>query len=172
MAQPTKNSSLNHGLVSSSRQTPGSGEIGRAISTHILDLIALSVGADQDAAAQAKCRGVRAARLQAIKADVASHFSDVDLSVVAVAARHSVTPRYVHKLFEAEGATFSEYVLARRLEFAYRMLTDPRLIARPIASIAFDSGFSDLSHFNRAFRRRYDATPTGVRAEAAHSRTR
>jgi len=148
----------------SSRQTPGSGEIGRAISTHILDLIALSVGADQDAAAQAKCRGVRAARLQAIKADVASHFSDVDLSVVAVAARHSVTPRYVHKLFETEGETFSEYVLARRLEFAHRLLADRRLAERSVTSIALDAGFSDVSYFNRAFRRRYDATPTNVRA--------
>jgi len=29
---------------------------------------------------------------------------------------HSVTPRYIHKLFETEGETFSEFVLARRLE--------------------------------------------------------
>jgi len=149
-------------LLGSSR-APRSTELGRAISAHILDLIALSVGAHQDAAAQAQVRGVRAARLQAIKADVASHFCEVDLSVAEVAARHSVTPRYVHKLFETEGGTFSEYVLACRLEFAHRMLTDRRLVARPITSIAFDSGFSDLSHFNRMFRRRYNATPTEVR---------
>jgi AraC-like DNA-binding protein len=139
-------------------------ELDRAISTHILDLIALSVGARQDAAAQAQGRGVRAARLQAIKADVASHFSEGDLSVTEVAARHSMTTRYVHKLFETEGVTFSEYVLACRLEFAHRLLTDRRLAALPITSIAFDSGFSDLSHFNRMFRRRYNATPTEVRA--------
>jgi AraC-like DNA-binding protein len=144
-------------------RAPRSTELDRAISTHILDLIALSVGARQDAAVEAQGRGVRAARLQAIKADVASHLNEGDLSVAAVAARHSVTPRYVHKLFETEGATFWEYVLARRLEFAHRMLTDRRFVARPITSIAFDSGFSDLSHFNRLFRRRYDATPTEVR---------
>ena len=147
-----------------SRQVPRSAELDRAISTHILDLIALSVGAHQDAAAEAQGRGVRAARLHAIKADVASHFSEGDLSVAAVAARHSVTPRYIHKLFETEGATFSEYVLTRRLEFAYRLLTDRRLVRRSITSIAFDAGFLDLSHFNRMFRRRYNATPTEVRA--------
>jgi AraC-like DNA-binding protein len=102
--------------------------------------------------------------LYAIKADVASHFSESDLSVAAVAARHSVTPRYIHKLFETEGATFSEYVLACRLDFAHRLLTIPRLVGRPITSVAFDAGFSDLSHFNRMFRRRYNATPTEVRA--------
>jgi AraC-like DNA-binding protein len=147
-----------------SRQTPESAEISRAISTHILDLVALSVGTDQDTAAQAKGRGVRAARLHAIKADLDSHFSDVGLSVVAIAARHSVTPRYVHKLFETERETFSEYVLARRLEFTHRLLTDGRLVGRPISLIAFDAGFSDLSYFNRMFRRRYNATPTEVRA--------
>lgn len=146
-----------------SSQVPRSTELDHAISTHILDLIALSVGARQDVAAEAQGRGVRAARLQAIKADVASHFSEGDLSVAAVATRHSITPRYIHKLFETEGATFSEYVLACRLEFAHRMLTDRRFVERPITSIAFDAGFSELSHFSRMFRRRYNATPTEVR---------
>jgi AraC-like DNA-binding protein len=154
------------------RENPGSPDFGHAISTHILDLIALSVGTDRDIAVEAGARGVRAARLQAIKADVSGRLSDSELSAAAVAVRHGVTPRYVHKLFEMEGATFSEFVLARRLEFARRLLTDPRLSRRSITSIAFDAGFSDLSHFNRAFRRRYDATPTATRSEASGSITR
>jgi AraC-like DNA-binding protein len=103
------------------------------------------------------CTYLRAARMQAIKADISSRLGDGDLSVSAVAARHGVTSRYVHKLFETEGATFSEYVLARRLELAHRLLTDPRFGSRSIASIALDAGFSDLSHFNRTFVD--DATP-------------
>jgi AraC-like DNA-binding protein len=46
------------------------------------------------------------------------------------------------------------------------MLTDPRLAARSITSIAFDAGFGDLSYFNRCFRRRYGATPSDVRSSA------
>ena len=151
------------GLLGSS-QVPRSTELDRAISIHILDLIALSVGARQDAATEAQDRGVRAARLQAIKADVASRFSEEELSVATVAARHSVTLRYIHKLFETEGATFSEYVLASRLEFAHRMLTDRRFVGRSITSIAFDAGFSELFSFNRMFRRRYNTTPTEIPA--------
>ncbi|MBV8103355.1 MAG: helix-turn-helix transcriptional regulator [Hyphomicrobiales bacterium] len=156
----------------SRRETADSSDFGHAIATHILDLIALSVGADRDAEVAAAERGVRAARLQSIKADISSRLSDGDLSVAAVAAYHCVSSRYVHKLFETEGSTFSEYVLARRLELAYRLLTNPRLESRSITSIALDAGFADLSHFNRTFRRRYDATPTGARAEASHSSTR
>jgi AraC-like DNA-binding protein len=154
---------------SESPETPG---FDHAVATHILDLIALSVGADRDAEAAAAERGVRAARLQAIKADILGRLSHGNLSVSAVAARHGVTPRYVHKLFETEGATFSGFVLARRLELAHRLLTDPRFGSRSITSIALDAGFSDLSHFNRTFRRRYDATPTWERAEATRSGTR
>jgi AraC-like DNA-binding protein len=50
-------------------------------------------------------------------------------------------------------------------------LGDPRFAHQSISSIAFNLGFSDLSDFNRTFRRRHEATPTEVRAEAIHSGT-
>ena len=74
-----------------------------------------------------------------------------------------MTPRYIHKLFENEGLTFSAFVLAQRLSRAHRILSDPRLADRNISSVAFGVGFGDLSYFNRAFRRRFAATPTEIR---------
>jgi AraC-like DNA-binding protein len=139
-------------------------ELGRAVSTHIHDLVALTIGGHPDAMAFAQGRGARAARLQAIKADVSRNAGDIDLTVVAVATRHGVTPRYIHKLFETEDVTFSEFVLTRRLAIAHRFLSDQRLAHRSIASIAFDAGFADLSYFNRTFRRQYSVTPSEVRA--------
>jgi AraC-like DNA-binding protein len=137
--------------------------LGRTVAAHVYDLIALIVGANADAVAAAEDRGVKAARLRAIKTDIARRLADGELTIADVAARQGVTLRYVHKLFEGEGTSFSRYVLDRRLEAAYRVLTDQRQDHRSILSIAFDSGFADLSHFNRTFRRRYDATPTDVR---------
>jgi AraC-like DNA-binding protein len=140
-------------------------DLRQAVAVHICDLLALSVGANRDAIEVAEQRGVRAARLQAIKTDIARSLGDCALSVSEIAMRHGMTPRYVQKLFASEGATFSEYVLERRLAHVRRLLTDPRLVHRAITSIAFDAGFADLSYFNRTFRRRFDATPTEVRAE-------
>jgi AraC-like DNA-binding protein len=40
---------------------------------------------------------------------------------------------------------------------------DQRLAGHSIRTIAFDSGFSDLSSFNRAFRRRFGMTPSEAR---------
>jgi AraC-like DNA-binding protein len=135
---------------------------------HVYDLIALALGATRDAANLARGRGVRAARLSAIKGDILANLAGSDdLSVETIAGRQGITPRYVHMLFEAEGTTFSQFVLGRRLMLAHRLLADPRQDHRTIAAIAFEAGFGDLSHFNRAFRRRFGITPRDVRTEFA-----
>ena len=133
------------------------------------DLIAATIRASRDDRAIAEGRGIAAARLRAIMADISTHLGDGDLSVTEVAMRHHVTPRYVHKLFENEGLTFSSFVLGQRLSRAHRILSDPRLSDRSISSVAFDVGFGDLSYFNRAFRRCYAATPTEIRQSASQA---
>ena len=65
-------------------------------------------------------------------------------------------------MFQAEGETFSGFVLARRLDRAMQRLTDGA-DPRPVGAIAFDVGFGDLSYFNRTFRRRFGLTPSQVR---------
>jgi AraC-like DNA-binding protein len=141
-------------------------ELQRLAVTHMHDLIAATIRATRDGRAIMEGRGIAAARLQAIMADISANIGDGDLSVAAIASRHCVTPRYVHKLFEGEGLTFSTFVLGRRLSRAHRILSDPQLADRNISSVAFDVGFGDLSYFNREFRRRYAATPTEIRQSA------
>jgi AraC-like DNA-binding protein len=136
------------------------------IGATLADLIALVLGAEGDAAKVARSRGLRAARLRAIKADIASHLGEMELSVTAVAARRGVSPRYVQMLFEAEGNTFSRFVRGQRLARAHRLLTDPRHAAWTMIAVALESGFCDLSTFNHAFRRAYGASPSEVRAAA------
>ncbi|MGY4315483.1 AraC-like DNA-binding protein [Bradyrhizobium sp. JR3.5] len=69
--------------------------------------------------------------------------------------RSASSERYVHKLFERAGTTFASYVMDRRLDGAARDLKDPATTGRAIGDIAFDWGFSDLSHFTRRFRHRF-----------------
>jgi AraC-like DNA-binding protein len=145
---------------------PPTHELGQLAVAHIYDLAALTMGATRDAAEIAKGRGLRVARLRAIKADIAEELASQNLSVEAVAIRQGVSPRYVQMLFEQEGTTFSQYVIGQRLARAHRILTDPRFADQSITSVAFDAGFGDLSYFNRAFRRCYGGTPSEIRAEA------
>jgi AraC-like DNA-binding protein len=141
-------------------------ELRRQAVLHIHDLIALAIGATRDAAEIAKGRGARAAWLPVIKEDIATQLDQPNLSVATVAARHRIKPRQIQRLFESEGTTFTEYVLAQRLARAHRLLTNPLHASQKISTIAFDVGFGDLSHFNRAFRRRYGMTPSGLRTGA------
>ena len=152
--------------IAEEQQSLDTPELQRLVATHIHDLIALALGATRDGQAIAMRRGIRAARLRAIMSDITANLADRDLTIAAVAQRQRVTPRYLHKLFEGEELTFSAFVLSQRLSRAHRILCDPRFGDRNISSVAFDVGFSDLSYFNRTFRRRYDATPSDIRNSA------
>jgi AraC-like DNA-binding protein len=105
--------------------------------------------------------------MHAIKGDIARNLTDGDVSAGALATRHRVTARYIHKLFEGEGTTLSRFVLGQRLSRVHRLLTDPRSAGQTIGALSFAAGFGDLSTFNHAFRRFYGATPSDVRAAAA-----
>jgi AraC-like DNA-binding protein len=138
----------------------------RAVTVHMHDLAALLLGATRDGAEIAKGRGVRAARLHAVKEAIVANLSQRNLSAASLATSHGVSPGYIRKLFEADGTTFTDFVLAQRLTRAYEMLEDPRLSFLKIGGIAFEVGFGDLSYFNNSFRRRFGKTPSDVRHAA------
>jgi len=142
-------------------------QLARLAATHVYDLMALAIGATEEGREIASRRGVRAARLEAIKSDLTQHAA---LSLDQLAARQGISPRYVQMLFEESGTTFSGFVLEQRLDAARRMLTSPRYAAWSITAIALEAGFGDLSHFNRRFKRRYLMTPTDLRNESGRDR--
>jgi AraC-like DNA-binding protein len=141
----------------------------RSISDHILDLSALALGASGDYAEMARQRSATAVRLAAIKSDILHALGRSDLSTEMIALRHGISPRYVRKLFEQSGTSFSEFILAERLARAQRMLTDKRCAHLNIAQIAHESGFGDVSYFHRVFRRHFGATPSDLRDAARPS---
>lgn len=108
----------------------------------------------------------RKIRRAAILRIIESRSGDPKLSAAAIAALLGITPRYVHLLLEETGRSLSHHVLERRLGKATGLLRDPRWCDRKIADIAIEAGFADLSYFNRAFRRRYGATPSDIRDAA------
>jgi AraC-like DNA-binding protein len=132
------------------------------LARHAIDLLALALGTPA-AGRLDVASSIRAARLSALQAYVAAHLHEPALDVARIAAEHRITPRYVHKLFEASGESFARYVLRHRLELAHGRLTDERHEHLSISAIAHDAGFHDLSHFNRSFRRHFAQTPSDAR---------
>jgi AraC-like DNA-binding protein len=139
-------------------------DVQRSAAAHIGDLLVALMRATGDVAELARRRGVRAARLATVEADIAANLHQPGLRAEDVARRQRITPGYVRKLFRQQGTSFSDHVVEQRLSRIYQALNDPGLSARPISAIALDAGFADVSYFNRSFRRRFGATPSDVRA--------
>jgi len=141
-------------------------ELRRTVVTHVHDLVAVALGATRDATDIARIRGLRAARLRAAKVYIIENSHRRDLSIGTVAAHLGLTPRYLQRLFEEDGRTYSAFLLHQRLARAYRLLTQPRFPQNAVSTVAYDVGFGDLSYFIRCFKRHYGATPGDLRQEA------
>ena len=115
-------------------------ELQQLVVDHIRDLLALALGATRDAREIANGRGVRAARLRALKAYIGQNLERPELSLDRAANAIGVTPRYVQMLFAAEDTTFSRHVLSERLTRVYRLLTNPAFAERSVADLAFEVG--------------------------------
>jgi AraC-like DNA-binding protein len=137
--------------------------LGVLVATHVYDLMAMAIGATDHTRELALGRGVRAARLASIKADLAR---DPTQAIEDIAGRQQVSPRYIQRLLEEDGTSFSEFATERRLDAVRAMLRSPRFEDWSVAGIAFEAGFKDLSHFNRRFRRRFGLTPSEFRRQA------
>jgi AraC-like DNA-binding protein len=133
------------------------------VANHLIDLVALALGPTEETRMRALGGATRAARLATIRADVIANLSQARLSARIIASRHGVSDRYVHRLFEETGQTFSQFVEEERLKRAFTLLNDPAVADGRIGDIAIHVGFAEHSTFNRAFRRRFGDTPTGIR---------
>ena len=93
------------------------------------------------------------------------HLGSPELSPEDIARAAAMSRTTMFRLFQPLGGV-SAYVLRRRLARIKACLTDPGE-QRSLASLAYDHGFSSLSHFSRTFRQHYDCTPTDLRMMGA-----
>lgn len=107
----------------------------------------------------------RSMALMRVREFVEKHLADCDLEPATVAAALKLSPRYINKLFEADGTSLSRYIWRRRVERAATDLRDPAMQAVSISAVAMGLGFNDLSHFSRVFRQRFGMSPRGYRVD-------
>jgi AraC family transcriptional activator of tynA and feaB len=101
---------------------------------------------------------------------VKDRFADPGFSPRAVAIEAGISLRYLQKLFTARGSSCTHFILSIRLDHAARLLHRRKLLntRQPISQIAYQSGFSDYTHFARQFRHRF-GHPPGVHAAKLNS---
>ena len=131
-----------------------------AVRRHLFDLASLVVSGGN--IADVDVPSVQEIRLATAIALIEGQFCDPGLTPAVVAANLNISTRYLERLLESSGRTFSARVMDLRLDAAHRMLDDPAARHLRISEIAARSGFTDLSHFSRRFRQRYGEPPSAV----------
>jgi AraC-like DNA-binding protein len=137
---------------------------------HLLDLMALAIGATGEAEATARGGGLKAARHARLFAEAARflalRFGDPELKPDLVARRLGVSSRLLHKVFAERGETVMDRLWRERVNRAAHLLDDPDAADRSVTDIAFACGFNDSSHFCRVFACRIGMAPSRWRKRA------
>jgi two-component system response regulator YesN len=87
-----------------------------------------------------------------------------DLNLRQAAEFVSFSPNYLGHLFKEEvGTNFSDYVIAKRLERARKLLQNPKM---KIFEVAYSVGYKNLTYFSRHFKEVYGITPGEYRRQS------
>lgn len=104
--------------------------------------------------------GVRSEQVDEILQYIHRHFNR-HLSMTETARWQGMTPSTFSRFFkQATGDTFVGFVRRLRIDYACRLLLDERYA---VADVCFNAGYSNLSNFNRHFRRLIGMTPREYR---------
>lgn len=99
------------------------------------------------------------------KRHIDTHLTEQTLTPATIAEALHISLRSLHLAFESESASVARTILSRRLERCREALEQPGLRHLSIEMIAGRWGFSNASHFSRAFRAMYGCSPRDWRVE-------
>lgn len=103
--------------------------------------------------------------LRNVRAAIESDFSDSGLCTNALSTRFCISSGYLSAAYKkAFGVTISKYIISLRMKHAAELLRSTQL---PIADVAENCGFNNLSYFMRMFKKHYGRTPTEYRRNRA-----
>jgi len=106
-----------------------------------------------------------ASNFHRISQAIETQLGDGDLTLHQIAEQQRVSARYIQKLFQQAGMSFSQYLRRRRLEHCHADLASVAHRNLSISDICFRWGFNDAAHFSRSFRADYGMTPRAFRQQ-------
>lgn len=128
----------------------------------VLPLIA-AVAAPSAAATELAGPSVREAHRRRVLRFIEQHLGDPRLGARFIAESLRMSTRSLHALFVDAEMTVGETILSLRLDRCRAAVLDPASAQRSLFDLALTFGFSDPSHFSRAYRRRFGVSPRADR---------
>lgn len=105
------------------------------------------------------------ARIQKVADYISKNFYE-PISIENMARMACLSIRQFTNQFKAVyGVTFTQYLHYQRIHFAQRMLAETN---QKIATICFESGFNDLAHFYRVFKKMTKISPRKYRIDSRY----
>jgi two-component system response regulator YesN len=99
-------------------------------------------------------------QIEKVIAYIDSRFTE-DILLSAIAKHFQISIGYLSTLIKKEtGATYSDYILNKRLSLAKSLLSDPTLSVHEIVQRV---GYKDYFHFNKLFKKHFGITPSKYR---------
>ncbi|MDB5634733.1 MAG: transcriptional regulatory protein [Tardiphaga sp.] len=142
-----------------------------AVAQSLADLLPVFMRQCAAPAADSGGTATQAAILHRICQTIERRLGDPDLAPARVAQAEGISERYLQKLFEGTGSSFTHYLRERRLQRTWADLSNPAEVQHSISEIAYRSGFNDSAHFSRAFRARFGMPPREFRQQESERAT-
>ena len=111
-------------------------------------------------------RGLAMRYLKQLQDYVLLNLHDDKLTPTSIAAANHMSPRYVHMLFAQTQVSVSSWIKTQRLARCAEDLRSRIYRDTGVAEIAYAWGFSDPSHFSRAFKQQFGLNPREYREQA------
>jgi AraC-like DNA-binding protein len=105
----------------------------------------------------------RETHLLNLRAEVEERLPDPDLSPASIAAACGIGARYANFLLAKDDLSLGRLIQERRLDRCRKSFEDASMAHRTISDIAYGWGFSDMTHFSRAFKKAYGILPSEYR---------
>jgi acetamidase/formamidase/AraC-like DNA-binding protein len=119
--------------------------------------------ADSQSAPSSGMTPSRAAVFARVCSRIDARLSEPELSLAAIAADEHMSARYLQKLFEKSGGSFSSYLRTSRLDRCRADLANPQYDKLSVSDICYRWGFNDPSYFSHAFREQFGISPRAYR---------
>ena len=132
-----------------------------AVAQSLADLLPTFIAPTTDAGGTA----TQAAILHRLCQTIERKLDDPDLTPARVAESEGISERYLQKIFEGSGSSFTHYLRERRLQRTSAELSNPAEAHHSISEIAYRNGFNDSAHFSRTFRHRFGLSPREFRQQ-------
>lgn len=135
----------------------------RLVVAHMLELVALSLGAATGMSSTPTRQDVRNRQIRAAKSFIEKNIRDHALNGEMIARATGMSERYLRALFQAQSTSITKYIINRRMEMCWSTLQSEHARDYSIQQIALSSGFRDYSYFTTKFKERYGVSPSFVR---------